>query len=587
MEFMKNLKFGAFYFLLVLATFPLMGCLFHSGLLFGSNVASAFSFKDNRHVATFRINNAGSYILRLYLEESMKTDGIVVETYQHDSKNINGDPVTYEMSFYQGQKEIGGRLKLAYLSCETGDVVRFVISGLPENFFKDKKLAFFRHNTDGVLGLDVPLIYIAPTVRPNEELGEELQEIRRKLLEKKEMVSELIKKINMPVPSSISVSFRKKKIEVSLDGVSLRSRMDLALERALKEIENFSDEIFASKQAPDNSQTQYYRGVRYRDWNGAHFSKLRHAKESMKEGMKKQGFKGADVLREFGEPDEVAPWFVEAAKGRRNNGIVWTYYYWLFDDYESGDYPDEEKIEVLFDKAGIVQKLNEKTTRFVPHKDWENEPISQVVGDETQMNRLLKAKSKFRIGLKSEAILSEYGWPNLRRGWKGRIKNEAILYYQWFYKAVNARGDKYEICFSINKDGVIVNMRDRSSAHLFTEQKKEKFALTGYWKGIVYPHELGKNEQERILDALSSIYPGMEVEDVIRLLGKPDAVRSGFLRREQTAATNTNLIYYLRAHAGRPASYYERNEWKIIFEIDEYGRIVNIINLDSEIWPPL
>jgi hypothetical protein len=350
-------------------------------------------------------------------------------------------------------------------------------------------------------------------------------------------------------------------------------------------------EVLSSQQKMNNTKTQYCRAVRYRDWDDAHSAKLRRAKKSMIEKMKNRKLNDCDIISRsaFDEPDEVAPWFVETETGKSNNGIVWNYYYRLKGDYELGEYPDEWKIVVLFDKAGIVQKISEKRTRFDAHKDWEKDPVSQTIGDEKQMNKLLKATSKFRIGMKREVIISEYGLPNIRRRWLGvKTKDSGMTsYYQWFYEAINAKGDKYEICFSVNENGIIVKIDDYRLKRFVKDKEKGKFAPTYYQKGFVYPYELDEMGKKRILDALSSLYRGMDVEDIIELIGKPDEVTRASLFRPGSETYYTNLTYYLRAHAGPAASYYDRNEWKIVFQIDADGKIAKIINLDSEIWPPL
>lgn len=356
-----------------------------------------------------------------------------------------------------------------------------------------------------------------------------------------------------------------------------------------------SFKVFSSQQEMRDFQSQYHRAVRYR-WRGSttHIEALQKAKNTMMRAMKKGGVTKADILREFGKPDEVRPWIEKTERGVINKGIVWNYYLWLGDDYEFGDYPDEAKIEIMFGNTGNVYEISEKTSRFVPPKTWKKEQmkVSQTVGDEEKMSKLLRAKSKFRIGMKSDHILVEFGLPDAKRGWIGVIKTKSgeILYYEWFYEAQNTLGDKYRLWLGINNDGIIVKITDSFHRRLSRElesTKRDKFAPAYYRRTFVYPHEVDETERKRILDSLSVISLGMNVEDIVKALGKPDEITAGFLRRTATSTSHTNLVYYLRTHAGPSASYYERNEWKLVFELNEYGEIKNIVNIDSSIWPPL
>ena len=200
----------------------------------GSNVASDFQFKNNKHVAAFRINNSGCYSLMLHSKEGVTSDGIIIETYYRDSRIVYGDTLIHSMIFYGGQEKIKKGLRLEFFCCKSGDVVQFAISGVSEDFFKNKKLKFKRHNRDGVLGLDIPIVYIQPTAKPYTELDEESQKRRLQLIEEKEKTSELIKSLNMPNPPKISVTFRDKHIDTSVNETSLEDYIKSAVVKALK-----------------------------------------------------------------------------------------------------------------------------------------------------------------------------------------------------------------------------------------------------------------------------------------------------------------------------------------------------------------
>ena len=229
---MSNSK--VFYFLLILSTFPLTACMSPYHLIFGSNVESDFHFKDNKYVAAFRVNNTGCYTLNFYSEEGVKSDGIIVEAYYRDNRNVDGGTLIHSMIFYGDQEKIKEKLELKFFCCKSGDVIQFSISGVPEDFFKNKKLKFRRHNSDSVLELDVPIFYIPPTAKPYKELDEASLKRRLQLLEEKEKVSELIRNMNMPNPRNISVTFRGKHLDTSVNGVSLKDYIQSAIKKMSK-----------------------------------------------------------------------------------------------------------------------------------------------------------------------------------------------------------------------------------------------------------------------------------------------------------------------------------------------------------------
>ena len=231
---MKISNSGTFCFFLILFAFPFTSCTSPYHLIFGSNVESDFHFKDNKHVAAFRVNNTGCYTLELDSEEGVKSDGIIVEDYYRDSGIIYGDTLIHSMTFYGGQEKIKKGLRLKFFCCKSGDVVQFAISGVPEDFFKNKKLKFRRHNRDGVFGLDIPVFYIPPTAKPYKELDEESLKRRLQLLEEKENVSELIRNMNMPNPPNISVTFMGERISTSVNGFPWENYIRSAVKKSSK-----------------------------------------------------------------------------------------------------------------------------------------------------------------------------------------------------------------------------------------------------------------------------------------------------------------------------------------------------------------